>query len=188
MTYFNDYLRECADLVSDLDVDVLERMVTLLCELRERHGRLFILGVGGSAANASHAVNDFRKICGIEAYAPTDNVAELTAWTNDEGWRWSFRQWLVESRLSPKDVVLVLSVGGGSRDASPNLVEALDWASRCPTTILGIVGRNGGATAHMAHACIVIPPKFPDRITPHTESLQAVVWHALVNHPLLRQA
>lgn len=164
-------------------------MVHLLADTRSRGGRLFILGVGGSAANASHAVNDFRKIVGIESYAPTDNVSELTARTNDEGWEEVFSSWLRGSRLTAKDAVLVLSVGGGDLEnhVSPNLIAALDFAKEVGATTLGIVGRTGGYTAKVADACVVIPTVNPLHVTPHTEAFQAVVWHLLVSHPDLKQ-
>jgi D-sedoheptulose 7-phosphate isomerase len=163
-------------------------MVSLIDQTRQRQGRLFILGVGGSAANASHAVNDFRKIVGIEAYAPTDNVSELTARTNDEGWPSIFVEWLKISRLRPDDLILVLSVGGGSleKNVSPNLVTALQFAIEVGTRIIGIVGRDGGYTAKVANACVIVPTINPDHITPHAEAFQAVVWHLLVSHPTLK--
>jgi D-sedoheptulose 7-phosphate isomerase len=150
---------------------------------------LFILGVGGSAANASHAVNDFRKIVGVEAYAPTDNVSELTARVNDDGWATVFEAWLRVSRLQSRDAILVFSVGGGSleRNVSPNLVAALDYAKSVGASVLGIVGRDGGYTARVADACVIIPIVHPDRVTPHSEAFQAVVWHLLVSHPALQQ-
>lgn len=163
-------------------------MVTLLADTRARDGRLFILGVGGSAANASHAVNDFRKIVGIEAYAPTDNVAELTARTNDEGWEMTFAGWLAGSRLRATDLVMVLSVGGGNleRNVSPNLVAALRYASEVGSQIIGVVGRDGGYTAQIADAVLVIPTVNATNVTPHAEAFQAVVWHLLVSHPDLK--
>jgi D-sedoheptulose 7-phosphate isomerase len=165
-------------------------MVRLLAETRARGGRLFILGVGGSAANASHAVNDFRKIAGLEAYAPTDNVSELTARTNDEGWASVFEQWLRISRLRASDLVFVFSVGGGNleKNVSPNLVAALQYAKSVGAKIGGIVGRDGGYTAQVADACVIIPTVNPSHVTPHTEALQAVVWHLLVSHPDLKNA
>jgi D-sedoheptulose 7-phosphate isomerase len=163
-------------------------MADLLGAARDRGGRLFILGVGGSAANAAHAVNDFRKICDIEAYAPTDNVSELTARTNDEGWHTVFAEWLRGSRLTDRDAVLVLSVGGGNleKNVSPNLVEALKLAKERGATILGIVGKDGGYTAQVADACCIIPTVNPETVTPHQEAFQAVVWHLLVSHPRLK--
>lgn len=188
MSFTQEYLSEACQIVDRLDVEAIERMARLISEARDRGGRLFILGVGGSAANASHAVNDFRKIVGIEAYAPTDNVSELTARTNDEGWSTIFVEWLRGSRLKPADLILVLSVGGGSleKGVSPNLVTALQYARGIGTPIVGIVGRDGGYTAQVADACLIIPTVHPDRITPHAEAFQAVVWHLLVSHPLLK--
>jgi len=174
----------------EIDRDGGERAVALLVETRDRGGRLFILGVGGSAANASHAVNDFRKITEIEAYAPTDNVSELTARTNDEGWATAFEGWLRTSRLDARDLVLVLSVGGGdlARNVSPNLVHALRYAKQVGARVVGIVGRAGGYTAEVSDACVIVPTVSPDRVTPHAEAFQAVVWHLMVSHPALRRA
>ncbi len=190
MSYSEQHLRETSEIVSQLDPAFCEKAVELLVAVRQRGGRLFILGVGGSAANASHAVNDFRKLAGIEAYAPTDNVSELTARTNDEGWASVFAEWLQGSRLNEKDAVLVLSVGGGSleRNVSPNLVSALKLATERGSTILGIVGRDGGYTAQVADVAIVIPKVNPANITPHTEAFQAVVWHLWISHPALKVA
>jgi D-sedoheptulose 7-phosphate isomerase len=190
MEFAEKFLTEAAEIAQRIDRRAVQRMVQLLAETRSRGGRLFILGVGGSAANASHAVNDFRKIAGIETYAPTDNVSELTARTNDEGWATVFSSWLQTSKLSPNDAVLVLSVGGGDLEnqVSPNLVAALDFAKQAGATTLGIVGRNGGYTAQVADACVVIPTINPEHVTPHTEAFQAVVWHLLVSHPDLKQA
>ena len=187
-TYAQAHLREAVQVIERLDTAAVEKMVVLLVELRERHGRLFFLGVGGSAGNCSHAVNDFRKIVGIESYAPTDNVSELTARTNDEGWASVFVEWLKVSRLKAQDMVFVLSVGGGNleRNISPNLVSALQYAKEVGATILGIVGRDGGYTARVADACVVVPTVNPDTVTPHTEAFQAVVWHLLVSHPALK--
>jgi len=189
MDFAEDFLTEAAEIARQLDRAKVEQMVRLLAETRSRGGRLFILGVGGSAANASHAVNDFRKIAGIESYAPTDNVSELTARTNDEGWTNVFSSWLRVSQLSSRDAVLVLSVGGGDlkNNVSPNLVAALDLAKEAGATTLGIVGRNGGYTAKVADACVIIPTVNPEHVTPHTEAFQAVVWHLLVSHPDLKQ-
>ena len=186
-SHFITYLNEAASICRQIDVDALERLARELRALRERGGRLFILGVGGSAANASHAVNDFRKLCGIEAYAPTDNVSELTARTNDEGWETVFAAWLRTSRATKADAVLVLSVGGGSaeRNVSANLVHALDVAKRVGMRIFGIVGRDGGHTKKVGDEVIVVPTVSPARVTPHTEAFQAVVWHGLVSHPEL---
>jgi D-sedoheptulose 7-phosphate isomerase len=190
MSYAEQHLREASAIIEKLDVDAIERTAVLLAALRQRHGRLFLLGVGGSAANCSHAVNDFRKICGIEAYAPTDNVSELTARTNDEGWASVFIEWLKVSRLSPADLLFVFSVGGGNREknVSPNLVAALEYGKEVGATICGIVGRDGGYTAKVADACIIIPTVNPQNVTPHTEAFQAVVWHLLVSHPALKAA
>lgn len=190
MSYSEQHLRETADVVSKLDVAACERAVALLAEVRSRGGRLFILGVGGSAANASHAVNDFRKIAGMECYAPTDNVSELTARTNDEGWTTVFVEWLKGSRLNEKDALLVLSVGGGDmeRNVSPNLVAALQLAKERNSSILGIVGRDGGYTARVADVCVIVPTVNPMNTTPHTEAFQAVVWHLFVSHPALKTA
>lgn len=182
------YLAETVELVRSLPVHEIEQLAGGLAACREAGGRLFVLGVGGSAAHASHAVNDFRKLCRIEAYAPTDNVSELTARTNDEGWATTFRAWLEVSRLDRRDALLVLSVGGGDldRDVSPNIVNALRLAEWVGCSVFGIVGRDGGYTAKVATACVVIPPLHEARITPHTEGLCAVVWHLLVSHPLLQ--
>jgi D-sedoheptulose 7-phosphate isomerase len=190
MSYSEQHLQETTQIVSQLDPAQCEKAVDLLCAVRERGGRLFILGVGGSAANASHAVNDFRKIAGLESYAPTDNVSELTARTNDEGWSTVFAEWLKGSRLNDKDALLILSVGGGSleKNVSPNLVAALQLAKECGASVLGIVGRDGGYTAKVADVAIVIPTVNPNNITPHSEAFQAVVWHLFVSHPKLKVA
>ncbi len=190
MTYAQQHLNEAKQVIERLDVDAIERLAHLLAEVRARGGRLFLLGVGGSAANASHAVNDFRKIVGLEAYAPTDNVSELTARTNDEGWASVFEAWLKVSRLRAVDMVLVFSVGGGSleKNVSPNLVKALQYAQEMGAAIGGVVGRDGGYTAQVADACVIIPVVNPDNITPHSEAFQAVVWHLLVSHPVLKVA
>jgi D-sedoheptulose 7-phosphate isomerase len=187
--FFGRYLAEARQIVDSIDTAAAERLAAELVALRERGGRLFILGVGGSAANASHAVNDFRKITGIEAYAPTDNVAELTARTNDEGWASSFDGWLKVSRLGAADAVLVFSVGGGDeeKNVSPNLVRGLKLAKSVGARILGVVGRNGGYTARVADACLIIPTVSAERVTPHAEAFQAVVWHGLVSHPTLKR-
>jgi D-sedoheptulose 7-phosphate isomerase len=189
MTFAEQYLRETRQVIDALDHAMIEKMAQLLAEVRDRAGRLFILGVGGSAANASHAVNDLRKICGFECYAPTDNVAELTARTNDEGWQSVFVEWLKGSRLTLKDAVLVLSVGGGDseRNISPNLVAALDFAKGAGASILGIVGRDGGYTAKVANVCVIVPTVNAAHVTPHSEAFQAVVWHLLVSHPKLKR-
>ena len=188
MSYSQQHLGEAISILGQINPDTMEKMVDLLAATRERGGRLFILGVGGSAANASHAVNDFRKICGFEAYAPTDNVSELTARTNDEGWSTVFAEWLRGSRLRKEDALLVLSVGGGSleKNVSPNLVEALKLAKERGATVLGIVGKDGGYTAKVADACCIVPTVNPATITPHTEAFQAVVWHLFVSHPKLK--
>jgi D-sedoheptulose 7-phosphate isomerase len=190
MSFVASYLAEARQILEQLDLSTIERVVSLLAEMRARGGRLFILGVGGGAAHASHAVNDFRKIAGIEAYAPTDNVSELTARTNDEGWPTVFESWLQVSRLRPEDLILVFSVGGGDleRNVSPNLVAALELGRRVGARMVGVVGRNGGFTARVADACIVVPTVNPEHVTPHTEAFQAVIWHLIVSHPLLKQA
>ncbi len=190
MSYAEQHLREAAEIITRFDISAIEKTADLLAQLRARNGRLFLLGVGGSAANCSHAVNDFRKICGIEAYAPTDNVSELTARTNDEGWASVFSEWLKVSRLTPNDAVLVFSVGGGNveKNVSPNLVAALQYAKETGATVLGVVGRDGGYTATVADACVIVPTVNPQNVTPHTEAFQAVVWHLLVSHPKLKVA
>jgi D-sedoheptulose 7-phosphate isomerase len=187
-SYTRQHLAETSEIVQKLDLEALENMVNLLADVRLRGGRLFFLGVGGSAANASHAVNDFRKIAGIESYAPTDNVSELTARTNDEGWASVFVEWLKGSRLQPKDALVVLSVGGGNleKNVSPNLVFALQYAKEIGASILGIVGRDGGYTAKVADACCIVPTVNPQNVTPHSETFQAVIWHLLVSHPKLK--
>ena len=188
MSYTEDYLAEASRIASALDRGAIEALVAALVELRGRGGRLFVLGVGGSAANASHAVNDFRKLCGIEAYAPTDNVSELTARVNDEGWESVFAAWLRVSRLGPRDMVLVFSVGGGDleRNISPNLVRALQHAKEVGAAVAGVVGRDGGYTRRVADVCVVVPPLNPATVTPHAEAFQAVVWHLVVSHPALQ--
>jgi D-sedoheptulose 7-phosphate isomerase len=184
------YLEETERAVRGLDAGAIDALAVGLAAARDGGGRLFILGVGGSAGHASHAVNDFRKICGFEAYTPTDNVSELTARVNDEGWDTSFSEWLKVSRLVARDAVLVFSVGGGSADknVSMNLVRALELAKGVGAKIFGVVGKDGGATKATADACVLIPTVSPDRITPHTEGLAAVVWHLLVSHPALKRA
>ena len=186
--YTRSYLGEVGAIASALDVAAIDRMVELLAELRARGGRLFFLGVGGGAGHAGHAVNDFRKIAGIESYAPTDNVSELTARINDEGWECCYAQWLRGSRLCRRDAVFVFSVGGGNRErgVSLNLVASLELARKVGARILGVVGRDGGATAQVADACLVVPTLSAETVTPHTEEFQAVVWHLLVSHPRLR--
>jgi D-sedoheptulose 7-phosphate isomerase len=190
MSYAAQYFSEAIRILETLDPNHVEKLVDELAAVRERGGRLFVLGVGGSAGNASHAVNDFRKICGIEAYAPTDNVSELTARTNDDGWASVFSRWLEVSRLDRDDMVFVFSVGGGNREknVSPNLVEALELAKRVGARIGGVVGRDGGYTARVADACVVIPTVNKDAITPHTEAFHAVVWHLCVSHPKLQKS
>jgi D-sedoheptulose 7-phosphate isomerase len=190
MSFAQQYLSEASQIVLQLDTDAIDRVVALLAETRARGGRLFILGVGGSAANASHAVNDFRKLVGLEAYTPTDNVSELTARTNDEGWASVFEGWLRVSRLQPDDLVLVFSVGGGNveKNVSPNLVSALQYAKCVGARIIGVVGRDGGYAAQVADACIIIPTVNPAHVTPHTEAFQTVIWHLLVSHPRLKAA
>jgi D-sedoheptulose 7-phosphate isomerase len=190
MSYSEQHLRETAEIVSRLDPVLCEEAVELLAAVRERNGRLFVLGVGGSAANASHAVNDFRKIAGLERYAPTENVSELTARTNDEGWSTVFAEWLKGSRINDKDALLILSVGGGNleKDVSPNLVAALQLAKERGASVLGIVGRDGGYTAKVADVVIVIPTVNANNVTPHAEAFQAVVWHLFVSHPKLKVA
>jgi D-sedoheptulose 7-phosphate isomerase len=187
-TYSAQHLIETSRIVDQLQPEILERMADLLVEVRERCGRLFFLGVGGSAANASHAVNDFRKIAGFECYAPTDNVSELTARTNDEGWASVFVEWLRGSRLRKEDAVFVFSVGGGNleKNVSPNLVSALQYAKEVGAVVLGVVGRDGGYTARVADVCCVIPIVNPGNVTPHSEAFQGVVWHLLVSHPKLK--
>ena len=184
------HLDETARIAGALDADVIERAAATLAAVRARGGRLFVLGVGGGAGHASHAVNDFRKLAGFEAYAPTDNVSELTARTNDEGWDTAFANWLAGSRLGAADGVLVFSVGGGNveKSISTNLVRALKYAKSVGASIVGIVGRDGGFTATVADACVIVPTVNPEAVTPHTEAFQAVVWHLLVSHPSLRTA
>jgi D-sedoheptulose 7-phosphate isomerase len=188
VSFIARYFDEARQIAERIDQDAVGRIVDLLADIRGRGGRLFILGVGGSAANASHAVNDFRKLVGLEAYAPTDNVSELTARINDDGWDTAFANWLRGSRLTARDGVLVLSVGGGDadRNVSVNLVRALEHARTVGATVVGIVGRNGGFTAKVADACVIIPTISADTVTPHTEAFQAVVWHLLVSHPKLQ--
>jgi D-sedoheptulose 7-phosphate isomerase len=188
MSFADQYLEEVLEITRRLDRDAIERAAAILADVRAQGGRLFILGVGGSAANASHAVNDFRKIVGLEAYAPTDNVSELTARTNDEGWATVFATWLRTSRLSSKDALLVFSVGGGNveKNVSPNLVAALDEAKTTGARIVGIVGRDGGYTAQTADVCVIVPTVNVTHTTPHAEAFQAVVWHLLVSHPALK--
>jgi len=190
MNFVEQYIAESVEVLRRLDAPSIEKLAQLLAGVRAKGGRLFILGVGGSAANASHAVNDFRKICGMEAYCPTDNVSELTARTNDEGWASVFVSWLRVSRLCAEDGVLVFSVGGGNleKQVSPNLVSALQYAKAAGAAIGGIVGRADGYTAQVADACVIVPAVNPAHVTPHTEAYQAVIWHLLVSHPALKSA
>jgi D-sedoheptulose 7-phosphate isomerase len=185
MSYSVQHLKETSEIIAKINAADCEKCVAELVALRARGGRLFILGVGGSAANASHAVNDFRKIAGLEAYAPTDNVSELTARTNDEGWASVFAEWLRGSRLNAKDTLLILSVGGGNleKNVSPNLVAALQLAKEVGARVIGIVGKDGGYTAKVADACVIIPTVNPANVTPHSEAFQAVIWHLWVSHP-----
>lgn len=188
--YIERHLQEAREVIDRLDRSQIDALVNTLARVRERGGRLFFLGVGGSAANASHAVNDFRKLCDFQASAPCDNVSELTARINDEGWENCFSDSLRASRLEAADCIFVLSVGGGNREAnvSPNLVRAIEYAQEVGATIVGIVGRDGGTTAKVADACVVVPTVNPDTITPHTEAFQAVIWHLLVSHPTLQRS
>jgi len=190
MPFAKDYLAEAVRIIGELDVSTIERVASLLAELRQRGGRLFVLGVGGGAGHASHAVSDFRKIAGIAAYTPTDNVSELTARINDDGWESVFANWLKGSRLGRDDMVLVFSVGGGNleRNISPNLVRALEYAREVGAAICGVVGRDGGYTARVADACVIVPTVNPETVTPHTEAFQAVIWHLLVSHPSVQTA
>ncbi len=186
--FIEKFLTEAQQITNKLDLKAIDQIIDLLVDLREKKGRLFFLGVGGSAANASHAVNDFRKIVGIEAYTPTDNIAELTARANDDGWKWVFSNWLAVSRLSAEDMLFVLSVGGGDleKNISPNLVAALDYGKEKGSKIVGILGRDGGYTAKLADACVLIPTVNVDHITPHAEAFQSVIWHLMVAHPKLK--
>jgi len=188
MTYTEQHLAEVREIVDGIDTSKIESMADLLSSVKLDGGRLFFLGVGGSASNCSHAVNDFRKIVGMEAYTPTDNVSQLTARTNDEGWETVFVEWLKISRLNEKDAVFVLSVGGGNleKNVSPNLVRALQYAKEVGAMITGIVGRDGGYTATVADVCVTVPTVYPETVTPHSEAFQAVVWHLLVSHPTLK--
>jgi len=190
MTFTEQFLGEAGEILRRIDVAAVERLAATLAACRAAGGRLFILGVGGSAANASHAVNDFRKICGLETYAPTDNVSELTARTNDEGWAGVFEGWLRVSRLRAEDALLILSVGGGNLElgVSANLVAAIRYAKTVGAKVTGIVGRDGGYTAREADACVIVPTVNAKHVTPHAEAFQAVIWHLLVTHPALKQA
>jgi len=188
ISYSKQHLAEAGKILENIDDSVIEKMVNIIVKTRENNGRLFFLGVGGSAGNASHAVNDFRKIVGIESYAPTDNVSELTARTNDEGWDTIFSEWLKISKLNSNDTLFILSVGGGNieKNISPNLVKALQLAQAKGSKIIGIVGRDGGYTAKVADAAVIVPIINSDNITPHSEAFQAVIWHLMVSHPLLK--
>ena len=188
MSYAAQHMREAMEIIQKIDVSAIEKMADLLATVKADGGRIFFLGVGGSAGNCSHAVNDFRKIVGIESYAPTDNVSELTARTNDEGWATVFVEWLKISKLQPKDALFILSVGGGNleKNISPNLVEAIKLAKSVGAKVTGIVGRDGGYTAQAADACVIVPTVNSETITPHSEAFQAVVWHLLVSHPKLK--
>jgi len=188
MSYSQQHLNEAIEIIRNIDVTSIEKIVDLLVTVKMEGGRIFFLGVGGSAGNCSHAVNDFRKIVGIESYAPTDNVSELTARTNDEGWATIFTGWLQISKLSSRDLIFIFSVGGGNleKNISPNLVEALKYAKAIGAKVTGVVGRNGGYTAQVADACVIVPTVNPDNITPHSEAFQAVLWHLLVSHPKLK--
>lgn len=188
MNYSQQHLNESIEIIQQIDVAAIEKMADLLSQVKSGGGRIFFLGVGGSAGNCSHAVNDFRKIVGIECYAPTDNVSELTARTNDEGWASIFVEWLRISKLTTKDMIFIFSVGGGNleKNISPNLVEALRYAKKVGSKIIGVVGRDGGFTAQVADACVIVPTVNADNITPHSEAFQGVVWHLLVSHPKLK--
>jgi D-sedoheptulose 7-phosphate isomerase len=189
MSYAQRYLQETAQIIQKLDAAAIEKVAALLAQIRSGGGRIFFLGVGGSASNCSHAVNDFRKLAGIECYAPTDNVAELTARTNDEGWASVFDEWLKVSRLSAADALFIMSVGGGNAEMniSVNLVRAIQLAREVGAKVTGIVGRDGGYTAQAADACVIVPTVNAETITPHSEAFQAVIWHLLVSHPLLKR-
>ncbi|CAM8383018.1 SIS domain-containing protein [Candidatus Methylopumilus planktonicus] len=189
MSYAQQHLKEAKEIINHINIDAIEKVADLLATVKKDQGRIFFLGVGGSAGNCSHAVNDFRKIVEIESYAPTDNVSELTARTNDEGWATIFEPWLKLSKLNPKDAVFIFSVGGGNleKNISPNLVNALKYAKQVGAKITGVVGRDGGYTAKVADACVIIPTVNPENITPHSEAFQAVIWHLLVSHPKLKE-
>ena len=189
MSYAQQHLKEAQEIIDQIDIEAIEKVADLLATVKEDQGRIFFLGVGGSAGNCSHEVNDFRKIVEIESYAPTDNVSELTARTNDEGWPTIFEPWLKLSKLNPKDAVFIFSVGGGNleKNISPNLVNALKYAKQVGAKITGVVGRDGGYTAKVADACVIIPTVNPENITPHSEAFQAVIWHLLVSHPKLKE-
>jgi D-sedoheptulose 7-phosphate isomerase len=189
MSYAEHYLQEAAEIIRRLDTTAIESVAALLARVKADNGRLFFLGVGGSAANCSHAVNDFRKIAGVECYAPTDNVAELTARINDDGWESVFAEWLKVSKLSARDALFIMSVGGGDaqRNISANLVRAIEFAKQVGAKVTGVVGRDGGFTARAADACVIVPTVNADTITPHSEAFQALIWHLLVSHPLLKE-
>ena len=189
MSYAQQHLKEAKEIINHINIDAIEKVADLLATVKKDQGRIFFLGVGGSAGNCSHAVNDFRKIVEIESYAPTDNVSELTARTNDEGWATIFEPWLKLSKLNPKDAVFIFSGGGGNleKNISPNLVNALKYAKQVGAKITGVVGRDGGYTAKVADACVIIPTVNPENITPHSEAFQAVIWHLLVSHPKLKE-
>jgi D-sedoheptulose 7-phosphate isomerase len=188
MSYAKQHLDEAIEIIHQIDTNAIEKMADLLAGVKHDGGRIFFLGVGGSAGNCGHAVNDFRKIVGIESYAPTDNVSELTARTNDEGWHTIFSEWLKISKLNTKDALFIFSVGGGNleKNISPNLVEALKYGKEVGCKVMGVVGRDGGYTAKVADACVIIPTVNPENVTPHSEAFQAVVWHLLVSHPKLK--
>ena len=187
-TFTENYLDESIEIFKEIDTKKLEKIISTIVEIRKNKGRIFFLGVGGSAANASHAVNDFRKLAGIECYAPTDNVSELTARTNDEGWKTVFKGWLKISKLNKKDLIFIFSVGGGNKEKkiSENLIEAINLAIKVKAKICGIVGKNGGYTNKMANYCLRIPSKNPKLITPHAEGMQAVMWHLIISHPKIQ--
>ncbi|MDB9985982.1 SIS domain-containing protein [Pelagibacterales bacterium] len=189
MTYSKKHMAEAIEIINKINIDDIEKTAKLLSNLKSKGGRLFFLGVGGSAGNSSHAVNDFRKIVGIESYAPTDNVSELTARTNDEGWHTVFSEWLKTSKLNKNDALFIFSVGGGNleKNISPNLVEAIKLAKSVKAIVMGVVGRDGGFTAQEADACVIIPTVNENTITPHSEAFQAVIWHLLVSHPILKE-
>ena len=186
--FVKKYIKESIDILNKIDVNKLEKIISLITNVRRNKGRIFFLGVGGSAANASHAVNDFRKLACIESYAPTDNVSELTARTNDEGWRTVFKEWLKISKLNKKDLIFIFSVGGGNKEKkiSENLVEAINYAKKVRSKICGIVGKNGGYTNKVTNYCLRIPSENPKLITPHTEGFQAIIWHLIISHPKIQ--
>ena len=189
MQFIDQYFNDAKIIIDKIDKDQILKMISIINETRSNNGRMFVLGVGGGAGHASHAVNDFRKICGLEAYTPTDNVSELTARVNDDGWETAYVNWLKISKLNKNDILLVFSVGGGNleKNISVNILKSLELAKKLGTRICGIVGRDGGYTAQVADACVVIPPINPETVTPHTESFQAVIWHLLVSHPDLQK-